>query len=177
MRSLIAILSLAFVANAAPGLLGLGGLGLNGGFGGGYGGAGGILSAGNYANGFSHSKGYSHGNHILGGFKGLGGIANGHLNKHFLGKRSADPEPGLLGLGLGGLGLNSGLGGGFGGYGGLLGAGNYANGYSHSTGYSHGNHILKGFGGAGGLKHGHLKHLLLGKRSADLEPDTEQESE
>ncbi|XP_064079658.1 acanthoscurrin-1-like [Macrobrachium nipponense] len=72
-----------------------------------------------------------------------------------------------IGLGIGGLG---GFGGGFGGAGRLLSAGNYANGFSHSNGYSHGNHILKKFGGAGGLKHGHLNAHLLGKRSADPEP-------
>ncbi|XP_064079685.1 uncharacterized protein LOC135196825 [Macrobrachium nipponense] len=162
MRSLITILFLAFAADVASGILPLG-LGLNGGFGR-YGGTGGLLSAGNYANGFSHSNGYSHGNHIGGGFGGLGGLQHNNINTHFLGKRSADPEPrALVGLGLG---LNSGLGGGYGGYGGLLSAGNYANGYSHSNGYSHGNHILKGFGGAGGLKHGHLNNHFLGKRSA-----------
>ncbi|XP_066965424.1 chorion class B protein B.L1-like [Macrobrachium rosenbergii] len=103
-------------------------------------------------------------------------------------KRSADPGihyGGLVGLGYGGLGigglgygglelfglrLNGGNRGGYGRYGGLLSAGNYDNGYSHSTGYNHGNHILKGYGGAGGLSHGHLNKHLLGKRSADPEP-------
>ncbi|XP_068237322.1 pupal cuticle protein Edg-91-like [Palaemon carinicauda] len=176
----IAILLVAFVAEGAPvigygglgglGGLGLGGLGFNGGFGGGYGGYGGLLSAGNYANGYSHSNGYNHGNHIGAGYGGLGGLSNGHLNTHFLGKRSADPEPvlplgglGYGGLGLGGLGLglNGGYGGGYGGYGGLLSAGNYANGYSHSDGYSHGNHIGNQYEGLGGLSHGHTN--LLGK--------------
>ncbi|XP_066965562.1 glycine-rich protein-like [Macrobrachium rosenbergii] len=149
MRSLIAVLLVALVADASPTGIGYGGLGgglggslgFNGGFGGGFGGYGGPLGTGYDANGYSHAKGH---NHFGGGFKGLGGLGTGHL----LGKRSADPEPGLLGglgyggLGLGGLGLglNGGFGGGYGGYGGLLSAGNYANGYSHSNGYSHGNH-------------------------------------
>ncbi|XP_066965545.1 uncharacterized protein [Macrobrachium rosenbergii] len=172
MIPLIAVLLVAFVADAAPGIgLGLGGLGGFGGFGGGFGGAGGLLSAGNYANGFSHSNGYSHGNHILKKFGGAGGLKFGHLNKHLLGKRSADPEPGLLGLG--GLGLLGGLGGGFGAKGGLLGVKNYANGFSHSKGYSHGTHIGGGFKGLGGLGTGHLKKFFIGKRSVDQEPESE----